>query len=60
MLPPPSDRPSDRYRPDIEGLRAVAVVLVVLFQAFPAARPGGFIGVDIFFLNLPMAKARGF
>jgi peptidoglycan/LPS O-acetylase OafA/YrhL len=36
------------YRPDIQGLRAVAVVLVILFHFNPAWLPGGFVGVDVF------------
>jgi peptidoglycan/LPS O-acetylase OafA/YrhL len=39
-----------RFRPDIEGLRAVAVVAVVLFHADVPGVDGGFIGVDVFFV----------
>lgn len=39
-----------KFRPDIEGLRALAIVPVVVFHAWPAAMPGGFVGVDIFFV----------
>lgn len=39
-----------KFRPDIEGLRALAILPVVVFHAWPALLPGGFVGVDVFFV----------
>src|ERR1700750_205447 len=48
LVPPMSSLPSGRYRSDIDGLRAVAVILVINFHGFPDVIPGGFVGVDVF------------
>lgn len=50
ILFPLTHKTALHYRPDIDGLRAVAILLVVIFHAVPAALPAGFIGVDIFFV----------
>jgi peptidoglycan/LPS O-acetylase OafA/YrhL len=43
-------RQSAKYRPDIDGLRAVAIAAVFVFHAKHALLPGGFVGVDVFFV----------
>ena len=47
---PDGSEPYPTYRPDVDGLRALAIVPVVVFHAFPALAPGGFVGVDVFFV----------
>lgn len=43
--------PSDRkFRPDVEGLRAIAILLVVLYHAGLPGLTGGYVGVDVFFV----------
>src|ERR1700722_15755057 len=39
-----------KFRPDVQGLRALAVLLVVLFHAGSSLVSGGYVGVDVFFV----------
>ena len=46
----PTSNSNLSYRADIDGLRAVAVIAVILFHIHVKLLPGGFLGVDIFFV----------
>ncbi|MBC7488793.1 MAG: acyltransferase [Glaciimonas sp.] len=53
MKPPPPDSTllfNTTYRSDIDGLRAIAISMVVAYHTFPEFIGGGFVGVDIFFV----------
>ena len=39
-----------KFRPDLQGLRAIAVIAVLLFHVWPKVFRGGFVGVDVFFV----------
>src|SRR4051794_40754877 len=45
-----AEHESALFRPDVQGLRAVAVLAVIVFHARVPFLPGGFIGVDVFFV----------
>jgi peptidoglycan/LPS O-acetylase OafA/YrhL len=57
VLPAPARRGAVRsdadgrgFRPDIQGLRALAVSMVMIYHLYPSLVPGGFAGVDVFFV----------
>jgi len=46
----PSDVRARLYRPEIDGLRAIAVAVVILYHLGFAPFSGGYVGVDVFFV----------
>ena len=46
----PRDGEGSGFRPDVQGLRALAVTMVVVYHLYPSLVPGGFAGVDVFFV----------
>jgi len=50
VSPAAGERATERFRPDLEGLRGVAVLLVLLYHAGLPGITGGYVGVDVFFV----------
>ena len=50
IQPNPQSFSRPKYRPDVDGMRALAILSVLIFHAYPSSLPGGFVGVDIFFV----------
>src|ERR1035437_6997294 len=50
MTTPQTAKYKSEYRKDIDGLRAIAVISVIINHLSHAALPGGYLGVDIFFV----------
>ncbi len=49
---------SNSYCPDIDGLRALAIIAVIGYHAFPEYFRGGFFGVDVFFYYIRLLDYR--
>lgn len=45
-----AEKPQRGFRADIQGLRAVAIALVIVYHLWPNRLPGGYVGVDVFFV----------
>ncbi|WP_116244303.1 acyltransferase family protein [Nocardiopsis sp. FIRDI 009] len=50
LTPPAAVHGGRRFRPEVQGLRALAVLLVLVYHLDPRLLPGGYVGVDVFFV----------
>src|SRR5215471_14466086 len=58
VLSPPAASTGRSYLPALDGLRAIAVAAVIIFHFAPTRLPGGFLGVDVFFVVSGFLIAR--
>ena len=51
-----ASRRGDNYFPGIDGLRAIAVLSVIIYHLHESFLPGGFVGVDVFFCHIWLCR----